>query len=376
MAGLYIHIPFCKQKCHYCNFFSVASQKYREAVFDALLDEMDLQKSYLKNETLETIYFGGGTPSLYSPAQIEKLITKAALIFGINAKAEITLEANPDDINASWLRALKATKVNRLSIGIQSFRESDLKYLHRSHNAEKALEVINLSRDFGFDNLSIDLIYGIPGLNNEAWIDNLNIFAALKISHLSAYALTVEAGTALDLFIKKGKYQPVSSSLAAEHFDLLMQVMEEHGYEHYEISNFARPGHYARHNTAYWQQKSYLGIGPSAHSYNQQSRQWNVSAIKPYLEGIEKGQLDFEKEMLSEHQKFNEYVMTSLRTMWGMDLQKIEQTFGATARQKIEGALTDHISRGHLETHGSIVRLTNSGKHFADGIAADLFIED
>jgi oxygen-independent coproporphyrinogen-3 oxidase len=207
-------------------------------------------------------------------------------------------------------------------------------------------------------------------------MENLNIFNDLQIPHLSAYALTVEAGTALDLFIKKGKYKNVSSTKAAEHFDLLMQVMKESGYEHYEISNFARPGHYAHHNTAYWQQKNYLGIGPSAHSYNGHSRQWNVAAIKPYLDGIEKGEVVFEKEILSPNQKLNEYVMTSLRTQWGMDLNKVEQDFGVALRQQIEGALAIHVSRGHLETQVSIVRLTDKGKHFADGIAADLFMED
>lgn len=376
MAGLYIHIPFCRQKCHYCNFFSLATRKYRDEISEALLLELDIQKAYLKQEKLETIYFGGGTPSLYDPEQIETIIQKAIDVNGILPDAEITVEANPDDISEQWLTKLKKTSVNRLSIGIQSFHAEDLKYLNRVHNSEEAIEVIGKARNHGFDAMSIDLIYGIPTLSNQKWMENIQRVVDMGIPHISAYALTVEPGTALDLFIRKGTYQNVEDEKAEQQFIILLDLLSKAGYKHYEISNFAKPGQYARHNTSYWQGKKYLGIGPSAHSYNRKSRQWNVANIKQYIEGANSGELIFEKEILTKNQQLNEYILTSLRTMWGMDLMKIEKHFGISTRNSIEENLVKAEALGRVTQHNSIVKLTQTGKLFADGIASDLFLED
>lgn len=376
MAGLYIHIPFCRQKCHYCNFFSLATTKYRNEILDALLSELKLQKKYPGGEKLETIYFGGGTPSLYNPVLLEEIIQKAAKIFTLDDDAEITLEANPDDISLEWLQNLKETSVNRLSIGIQSFFDEDLKYLNRVHTAEEAGKTVEMVRDFGFENLSIDFIYGIPTLSNNRWLENLKIAADLKIPHISAYALTVEPGTALDLFIRKGKYENVDDAKAEAQFNIMMNFLGENGYEHYEISNFALPGEYARHNTSYWSGKKYLGIGPSAHSFDGDSRQWNIANMGKYLEGISSGMPDFEKEVLTRNQKINEYIMTSLRTMWGMDMMKIEKDFGAEVLSLIKNSIQQYKIKNHLYTENGIVKLTREGKLFADRIASDLFIGD
>lgn len=375
MAGLYIHIPFCKQKCHYCNFFSVASQKHKNEIFSALLTEMEIQKFYLNNEPLETIYFGGGTPSLFQPAQIQKIIEKAQLVFGLGSDPEITLEANPDDISRDWLMKLKQTTVNRLSIGVQSFDDRDLKYLNRIHSANEAITAVTNALNFGFENLSIDLIYGIPTLENETWLKNLHTALNMHIPHISSYALTVEPGTALDLLIRKGKYEKVNEGNAVSHFGMLMEFVEKNGYDHYEISNFALPGRYARHNTAYWQGSKYLGIGPSAHSFNLDSRQWNIAGITQYLDGINAGKLKFEIEFLNQVQRINEYIMTSLRTMWGMDLMKIEKNFGANYRIRVENELSPHQKSGHISINNGVIYLTSKGKLFADRIASDLFVD-
>lgn len=376
MAGLYIHIPFCRQKCHYCNFFSVATKKHHREIFRALLDEMRLRRNYLDGEPLHTIYFGGGTPSLFAPDQLHKIIETAEKLYGLYEHAEITVEANPDDINEQWLSQLKNTKANRLSIGLQSLRDSDLEYLNRVHSGREAIAAVELARKHGFDNLSVDFIYGFPTLTDENWEDNLRWAVDQKVPHISAYALTVEPGTALELFIRKGKYQPVSDETAERHFLMMSEFLGNHGYEHYEISNLALPGKYARHNTAYWSGEKYLGIGPSAHSFDGNSRQWNVSAIGSYLECISKGKPDFEREVLSIIQKANEYIMTSLRTMWGMDMAKLEKEFDEPVARKVEIALSTYQDSDLLKIAGKKVTLTQKGKLFADRIASDLFVEE
>ncbi len=374
MSGLYIHIPFCRQKCYYCNFYSLASQKYRNEIIEALLLEIDIQKQYLNGEKLDTIYFGGGTPSLYEPEQIQRIIQKAVSVFGLSNNAEITLEANPDDIKPGWLQTLTETSINRLSIGIQSFYNDDLKYLNRIHNALEALEAISLVQKSGFSNLSVDLIYGIPTLDDYKWRENIKTVLELNIPHISAYALTVESGTTLDHFIRKKKYLNVDDHQAERHFNILMELLNRNGYEHYEISNFAKPGQYAKHNTSYWQGKKYLGLGPSAHSYNHISRQWNIANIRKYLDGIKVGVLNFEKETLSKSQQINEYIMTSLRTMWGMDMLKIEAEFGSEIKDILKRQLVDLEETGYIFVENKIVKLTLKGKLFADGIASRLFI--
>ena len=374
MAGLYIHIPFCRQKCHYCNFFSLASRKNQPQIIASLLQEIELQRTYLGGEPLKTIYIGGGTPSLFSPEIIQSLIEKANTVFGIENDAEITLEANPDDITSSWLTGLRKTSVNRLSIGIQSFFDEDLTWLHRAHTAAEAINAVKSAQDFGFQNLSIDLIYAIPTLSDEGWNENISRAISLGVPHISAYALTVEPGTALDLFIRKGKYQNVDDEKAARQFTILMERLSGNNFIHYEISNFCTEGHYSRHNTSYWSGEKYLGIGPSAHSYNGISRQWNVSNITGYIKSINLGIIPAEKEILTKIQKFNEYLMTSLRTVWGTDLDKIEAIFGKEFHDYTLNEIQPSIINELAFIADNKIRLTSAGKLFADRIASDIFI--
>lgn len=373
MAGIYFHIPFCKQKCHYCNFYSVASDKNKEAFLEALAKEIELQKNYLKNETVETIYFGGGTPSVLSADEINSLFQKLQTIFSISKNAEITFEANPDDLTKSYLQSLKRTPINRFSIGIQSFIEEDLKYLNRVHSAQQALQSIKYAQDVGFENLSIDLIYGIPTLTETNWIKNLDVFFELSFPHLSAYALTVEPKTALDVLIRKQKMKPVAEDRILDHFKILLEQMNQNNYTHYEISNFCKEPFYSLHNKNYWFRKSYLGLGPSAHSFNGNSRQWNVSNTLKYISSINSGIIPTEIEKLSEDQKYNEYILTSLRTIWGIEEKYILNQFGVSHLNDFEKSIKKYILDDKVNTEGGRYFLTNSGKLFADGIAAELF---
>ncbi len=374
MAGIYLHIPFCKQKCHYCNFFSLASIKRKDEFVAILLKEIDLQKEYLQGETVSTIYFGGGTPSLLSVETLQVLLEKLQHTFTISPDAEITLEANPDDLDPLYLASLKQTAINRLSIGIQSFHDADLEYLNRVHTADRAQQVIEQAQAAGFDKLTIDLIYGIPTLSKSGWIDNINAFLQMGISHLSAYALTVEPKTALHTRIQKGLMSAVDEMQAAEHFEILMDLMGAHGFVHYEISNFARPGHYSQHNSLYWLGGHYLGLGPSAHSYNGLSRQWNVSNLGQYLQLDTVSKLEPENEVLTKEQRFNEYVMTSLRTVWGCDLEHISNIFGTQWAEELAQKGKKFIERGHMFSKDGRFFLTTKGKLFADGIASELFV--
>jgi oxygen-independent coproporphyrinogen-3 oxidase len=296
--------------------------------------------------------------------------------FDVDCLAEITLEANPDDLDKAWLKQLAGTPVNRLSIGIQSFHDDDLQYLNRIHNGRQALASITGALEAGFSNLSIDLIYGIPGLDNEKWTANLRHALEYPVPHVSAYALTVEPGTALDLLIRKGKYLPVDELETIAHFEILLDMMEENDFEHYEISNFCQNGFYAKHNTSYWSGASYLGLGPSAHSYDGVSRQWNTADIKQYLQGAREGNIPFSKEILTLVQKFNEYVMTSLRTQWGCDLKAIRERFGETAAQDTLSMAGPYLKSGHLVRNADRLFLTRTGKLLADRISADLFRDD
>lgn len=374
MAGIYIHIPYCKQKCHYCNFFSVASARFMPEVVEAICHEAELQKHYLEDRTINTIYFGGGTPSLIGNDLLAKIFDALKTHYTISPDAEITLEANPDDITVQTLEQWKKLGINRLSIGIQSFRDDDLHYLNRVHNAQRAMDCIELAKSVGFHDLTIDLIYGIPVLTDEAWMENIETALKFDIPHISAYALTVEPHTALDVLIRKGKYAPVDEVQAARQFELLMKHTVAHGYLHYEISNFCKPGHFARHNTAYWQGESYLGLGPSAHSFNGASRQWNVSGIKEYLDAVEQKNLPFESEILSLDQRYNEYVMTGLRTMWGCNASEIGQKFGESYRDLFTEGIQKYILNGLVIRLDETYLLTNSGQLMADGIASDLFV--
>lgn len=340
---------------------------------DALCEEIKLRKDYLPTKRLSTVYFGGGTPSLLNEEELGEIFETIHKYFEVEAEAEVTLEANPDDLTNERLKSLARTPVNRLSIGVQSFFDEDLKYMNRAHNADEAGQCILNAQDRGFENLSIDLIYGAPTTSDANWAANVDNLIRWEVRHLSCYALTVEPGTALDHFIKKGTAAPVEEEKAARQFEYLMDTLEKSGYEHYEISNFARPGFRAKHNSNYWLGAAYLGIGPSAHSFDGPSRQWNVANNQKYLKAIFDGQLPFEKEVLSLANQYNEYIMTALRTSWGVDLNHLTQW-------KLVDFFTDgiqkHITRGHAVRDGDCFMLTKQGRLLADGIAGDLFLED
>lgn len=372
MAGIYIHIPFCKRKCHYCNFFSVATTRWKEPFLKALLEEITARKDYLEGEKVNTVYFGGGTPSLLKIEDLRLIVEDLRLYFDIDPLAEVTLEANPDDITGEWLSGLKDMPVNRLSIGVQSFFDDDLLYLNRVHSGEQALNAVKSAQDAGFRNLTIDLIYGIPTLTEEKWQHNLDTFFSLDIPHLSAYSLTVEKKTPLDLLIRKGKAAPVNEEQAINHFKMLLEAAREHNFIHYEISNFSSEGYYSKHNSLYWLGGNYLGLGPSAHSYNGRSRQWNVSSISGYINNEGRNTVE-EKEELTLDQRYNEYVMTSLRTVWGCDHIHIRNVFGERFEDHFIRNTLKYIDLHHLYKDGSKYFLTDEGKLFADGIAASLF---
>ena len=373
MAGIYIHIPFCKHKCNYCNFFSVASTKYRTVFVDALLREMELRKDYINNENVNTIYFGGGTPSMLNTYEINLILRKADEIFNLNTDLEITLEANPDDLTIEKAKDLKNyTSINRFSIGIQSFFDDDLIYLDRVHTAAEAKTAIENVLKAGFKNLTIDLIYGIPGLTIEKWNKNLDQFFSYNIPHLSSYSLTVEPKTALQHQINKQKRANVDEELSIQHFEILQERTRENGFIHYEISNFAKEGFYSKHNSIYWLGDHYLGLGPSAHSFNGSSRQWNVSAIKKYIDADISEKIITEKEVLTTDQLFNEYVMTSLRTSWGCDLEHIKNIFGATYTNHFAKYIEQFVKEEKIIKINNKYTLTERGKLFADGIASEI----
>jgi oxygen-independent coproporphyrinogen-3 oxidase len=339
----------------------------------AMIKELTISSS---KESIDTIYFGGGTPSLLTADEIKKLLDTAHQNFHVSADAEITLEANPDDITEIKLSGWRSIGINRFSIGIQSFKEQDLVWMNRAHNADEALRCIELVKDAGFKNYSVDLIYGIPGLSDDDWTKNVQTIIDLEVPHISCYALTVEPNTALQKMIGLKKKQDVDTEKQASQFLLLMDLMKVAGYEHYEISNFAKPGFRSKHNSSYWQGKSYIGIGPSAHSFNGNSRRWNVSNNALYIQSLQKNIIPFEEEDLSDIQKLNEYIMTSLRTMEGIDLDFVEKNFGEAASQKLQAASRKFVDNYKLQTTNYKLILTDEGKLFADGIAADLFFEE
>jgi oxygen-independent coproporphyrinogen III oxidase len=375
MAGIYIHIPFCKKACNYCNFHFSTSPKLQSAFLHALHAEINLQKDYLQ-EQVSTIYFGGGTPSILPANEIERILNELRENFDISTDAEITLEANPDDIDAAKLDQWKHAGINRLSIGIQSFVEDDLKWMNRAHNATQAINSIHLAQQYGFNNLTVDLIYGTPTLSDEQWKKNVQQVIDLDIPHISCYALTVESKTALEKLIEKKKLSPVDSNKQAHHFELLMKWLNEDGYEHYEISNFAKPGFRSRHNSSYWQGSHYLGLGPSAHSFNGVSRQWNIANNALYIKSLEQYTVPYEQEILTKTQQVNEYLMTGLRTMEGVSFIHLRERFGNDIVDEVTTAASPHIAHHHLIIEEDSLRTTNAGKLLADGIAADLFIDE
>jgi oxygen-independent coproporphyrinogen-3 oxidase len=373
MAGIYIHIPFCKQACNYCNFHFSTQQKNIPSIVEAIINEAAIRKKYI-NEKVETIYFGGGTPSLLTELQIKNILLALNNEFEIDESIEITLEANPDDITETKLQQWKKMGINRLSIGVQSFAAADLQWMNRAHNDTMAIDSLQLATKY-FDNISIDLIYGTPTLTDAQWIENIEHAIALNIPHLSCYALTVEPKTALQIMIEKEQVSDVDIDQQARHFEILLGVLESNGYEQYEISNFSKPNFRSKHNSSYWQGKSYIGLGPSAHSFNGFSRQWNVSNNALYLQSISKEVVPFELEILTRTQQQNEYVMTSLRTKEGIDLLKLQHQFGESPTNKLLEQASKFMNENLLEKTNHFLHLTNKGKFMADGIAADLFVE-
>ncbi|WDO14139.1 radical SAM family heme chaperone HemW [Flavobacterium sp. WW92] len=373
MSGIYIHIPFCKQACHYCDFHFSTSMKKKDEMVLALAKEMRLRKSEFENETVETIYFGGGTPSVLSISELRFLIDAVYENFNVAENPEITLEANPDDLSEDQIIEFSKNRINRLSIGIQSFFEEDLKMMNRAHNAEEAKKSLEIATRY-FDNISIDLIYGIPGMTNEMWKQNIETALRYSVPHISSYALTVEPKTALKKLIQTGKISEPKDDVAQEHFMILVDTLQENGFIHYELSNFGKENYFSKNNSAYWLGKKYIGIGPSAHSYDGISRSWNMANNALYLKEIEANNLPNEIEILSQTDRYNEYIMTGLRTIWGVSLDRIEKEFGESKLHYLQKQSEKFLSDGLLSIENKILKTTPKGKFLADGIASDLFL--
>ena len=374
MAGIYIHIPFCKSKCAYCNFFSLASESKINDYVEALKKEIVLRKNYLGGEIVKTIYFGGGTPSLLSVKNIEEILDLLNKNYEIISSPEITLEINPDTIDREKMESLKQIGINRMSVGIQSFNDEDLKYLGRRHDSRHAMQVLEDLKHTDFEKITLDLIYGMPTLTEEKWNKNLDIFFSTDITHLSAYALTVEPKTILGQRIEKGELQSVSEEETIRHYNILVGRTKENEFEHYEISNFAKEGCRSQHNSIYWNDVKYLGLGASAHSYDGSSRQWNVSNLTKYIDTDFDTDCHYEKEILTTDDKYNEYVMTSLRTSWGCDIEKISEDYGESYSEHFLRNIKKHLNSEIILRKGNHFILTDEGMLFADGIAAEVFV--
>ena len=374
MAGIYLHIPFCKQACNYCDFHFSTSMKMKVDFVKAIIQEIELRKDVFANKFISSIYFGGGTPSLLSKEELDMIFEKLYKSFTIDADAEITLEANPDDLNFDKILQLKDTPINRLSIGVQSFRDEDLKYMNRAHTAIEALNSIKMAQDVGFQNITIDLIYGTPGMSNEDWKYNLRKSFALNLPHISSYALTVEEKTPLYYQILKKNIGPVDEQQSADQFKILMDEMLRYGYEQYEISNFCKDNSYSKHNSSYWKKDHYLGLGPSAHSYFGNSRLWNVSNNVKYIKALSASQLPLVKENLNTQDMYNEYVMTSLRTKWGCSLIEIEKDYSRSYLNYFKVQIKGHEMNGYIIENKGVYTLSEKGKLIADRITSDLFV--
>jgi len=373
MSGIYIHIPFCKQACHYCDFHFSTSFKKKDEMVLALAKEITLRKDEFKGETVETIYFGGGTPSILQTSDLRLLIDTVFQNYKVVDNPEITVEANPDDLTEERIVELSTNKVNRLSIGIQSFFEDDLKLMNRAHNVDEAKKCLEIATKY-FDNITIDLIYGMPNMSNEKWLQNVEWALAYNIPHISSYALTVEPKTALHQFIKQGVIPQLDDELAQEHFNLLVEKLEENGFIHYELSNFGKENYFSKNNSSYWLGKKYIGIGPSAHSYDGKKRGWNVSNNSLYLKSLAENKVPIETETLTKTDRYNEYIMTGLRTIWGVSLERIETEFGPKYLEYLNQQSAKYIEDHLLFVDENILRTTKSGKFLGDGIASDLFL--
>jgi oxygen-independent coproporphyrinogen III oxidase len=374
MAGIYLHIPFCKQACYYCDFYFSTNQELRGEMTDAMIRELHIQKSYLGGENVTTIYFGGGTPSVLSEAEISNLLRSIRALFPVSFGAEITVEANPDDLTPEKLNAFAAAGINRLSIGIQSFHDSELRFMNRAHSGVDAIRSVNDARNAGFKNISIDLIYGMIDQSLEKWKATIATTLHLAPEHISAYSLTIEEKTVFGKWAKQGKLKALSDDLSAEHLTVLIDSLERAGYEQYEVSNFARPGFISRHNSNYWKNEKYLGIGPSAHSFDLETRQFNIANNALYLGAIKAGKVPFQKEALTAEDRINDYILTGLRTKWGIDLKKLSLEFNDNLIDRCSPYIQHLMTAGLAERLEDTLILTRAGKMLADKIAVDLFL--
>ena len=378
MSGIYIHIPFCKQACHYCDFHFSTSMKKKDEMVLALAKEIAMRKNELlnsarsENEIVETIYFGGGTPSVLSNDEIIFLISEVYKNYTVSENPEITLEANPDDLSAERILELSRSPINRLSIGIQSFYEEDLKMMNRAHNSAEAKKCLEEATKY-FDNISLDLIYGIPGMTDEMWKQNIETALSFGVPHISSYALTVEPKTALSKLIQTGKIAEPQDEAASNHFMILVDTLQKNGFIHYELSNFGKENYFSKNNSAYWLGKKYIGSGPSAHSYDGEKRGWNIANNSLYLKAIQNNELPIETEILTISDRYNEYIMTGLRTIWGVSLERIENEFGLEYLNYLKKQSQKFLDDGLLSIENNILKPTPRGKFLTDGIASDLF---
>lgn len=374
MAGIYIHIPFCRQKCYYCDFYKTVNTSLTSKFISSLKTEAKLRKNYLQAEAVETIYFGGGTPSVLNAHELEDILNFLHKNFEIQAAVETTFEANPDDLTPTYLQAIKKAGINRLSIGIQSFQDEHLKKMNRRHNAEQAESVVRNAAELGFNNISADLIYGLPQLTKTQWKESLNRVFRLPIQHLSAYHLTYHQGTAFYTWLKKGTLKELAEEESVNQFNVLLDEAERAGFEQYEISNFARNACYSKHNTAYWQGKKYLGLGPSAHSYDKHSRRWNVASVESYINSLSAKAQYFEEEKLSMQDQYNEYILTRIRTKWGVSLSFVKENFGEKYHQNLLHQIQKYKTADLLLLNGDALLLTRKGLFVSDEIMSDFMI--
>ncbi|HEY4650065.1 MAG TPA: radical SAM family heme chaperone HemW [Pontibacter sp.] len=375
MSGIYLHIPFCKQACHYCDFHFSTSMGTKEKTIQAIARELELRQAYLQGQEVKTIYFGGGTPSLLTQPELELLLQTIRSHFIVSADAEITLEANPDDLRPAKLQELKAAGINRLSIGLQSFHEPHLRLMNRAHNATESLQCVKDAQAAGFDNITVDLIYGIPAPDHSIWLNDLATLFSLNVQHVSCYALTIEPDTALGRWSKKGKFKPSEDDFTAQQFEILLEQMGQHGFVQYEISNFCKPGFESRHNSNYWRGVHYLGVGPSAHSFNGHSRQYNVANNRKYIDAIAQQTIPAELEALTIADQANDYLLTTLRTTWGCDLTQLHNRYGYDV-QAMHQLYLQELQQKELATiKDQVLYLTDKGKLLADQITLDLMQE-
>lgn len=372
MAGIYIHVPFCKTRCIYCDFYTRTDISPKYNYVTALCNEVLLRKDYIKGEGIKTIYFGGGTPSQLAFDDFRRIFDTLFVNFEIQADAEITIEANPDDLTPQYVEILRKLPFNRLSMGIQSFDDEELKFLKRRHSTAKAIDAVGLCKSFGYDNISIDLMYGLPNQTMEIWKGNLNAAIALDIQHISSYHLIYEQGTRLYRLFKSGEVKPVNEDLSVDMFSTMIDELSFAGFEQYEISNFARNGLYSRHNSSYWLGEKYLGLGPAAHSYDGQNRAWNIASISKYIEGINEGKPNIEIEYLDENTRYNDFILTGMRTRWGVNISALNALFGTRLKDYCLKNARKYLEQGFLTQDGDILKLTREGIFISDGIMSDL----